>query len=708
MKQTKQTITNFLNNEVNDYARYSVQHRAIPSLEDGLKPIHRYVIWSLKEEGLTYDKARSVSLSAIGLVMAYSPHGDSGVYDAIVSLSNDSRIYPLLDGKGSFGSITSSDSDIPPASARYTKTRLSEISTKEMLKDIKYDAVDMVDNYSEEKKEPVALPSTFPNILINPNDGIATGFRSYMPSYNVDDVINNVVKFIKGKKMDIMYPDFSTRGYVVEDKAEALKVKKTGKGKYKLRARYETTDNSILIKEVPYTTTKESIIDRIIKLKRESVLPEVVDVNDTTGKDGLEIEIKTHKSTDKDKLMLKLYAKTDLESNFNVNNVVLLGGQPKLYGTDSLVREWVRFRKATIVRIANSKIVEISGKLEILDALIGVLKDIDKTVELIKTSKNDTETLEKLMTEFELNETQATYVLGVKLKNLNKEYFVNKINEYDSLVERKDELQVLANSDEKLGEHIIEELENFSSKYGQERNTKIIKVNEASEYKEPKEEDLVEDYNVKVFITQDGYVKKVPLTSLRGGFKIKVKTGDELVNEIDTSNKSELLVFTDKHKVYKKRLYELEDEKPSTLGVYSPSELGLASDENVLYITVLAENNKWLLIGFENGKLAKVNLDVYRTKQNRKQIKKAYNDKSNPVFFKAIQEDIDLLVQSTDTKTILLNTAVVNAKETKTSQGNQFIKLKENNTAEFKVSNQDEDYEYYRVNSAGVGKKYKK
>lgn len=707
MKKSKQEeVSVFLNTKVNEYARYSVQNRAIPSLEDGLKPIHRYVLWALHQNNHTSKKARIRSLAGIGEVMSFSSHGDSGAYDAIVSLSNDSKTYKLLDGEGSFGSVTSNE--IPPSSARYTSTRLSKLSEDGLLSNIKNNAVDMIDNYSEDKKEPVVLPSRFPVILVNPSDGIATGFRSFMPSYNMKDVFENVNRILDGKKTKIMYPDLPTRGQVIENKKEALKVKETGKGEYKLRAKYIIQDNMILIKEIPYTTNVETIVSRIIKLKKDGELKDIIDINDTTDKEGLEIEILLKNSSDKEEVMAELFAKTSLENNFNVNNVVLLNGQPKMYGTDMIIKEWISFRKKTIDRISENRIGKNTVEMNILEGILKILNgDITKAIKIIRGSKNDEETLELLSEEFNLDKEQATYVMNIRLKNLNKEYLTTKTKDFKGLQSENKALANLIKSDKEKSNFIKKDLKRILDDYGVKRQTEIVSEEEIIEYTPPSTEDLVEDYNVKVFVTKELYLKKIALTSLRGDYKIRVKQSDEIIHEIETTNGEEILVFTDKQNVYKKRLHEIEDARPSDLGIFLPSELDLEKGEKILHVAPLNSEHSNVIIGYSDGKVAKIDLEAYRTKQNRSVLRNAYADK-RAILFKVISGDTDLMAISSDTKTVLINTEIISSKATRATQGNNFIRLRDGEQVDkYIVGPEMDNSEHYRVKSAGVGKNFK-
>ena len=685
------------------FARYTITDRAIPKASDGLKSIHRRIIYSMYDDKVLHDKYRQKSVNVAGSVLRFSPHGDSSVYDAMVRLANDSVNYNLIDGKGAFGTITSKYDN--GGASRYTESRLGAV-TQSLLNDINKDAVDFVLNYDETRKEPTDLPAQFPMILANPNLGIAMGISTKIPSFDLKDIRDNVVAILSNKELKPMYPTFATGGYVLRDEAVAKEVQDTGRGSFRMRAKYHIDGDNIIITELPYGSQIETIIDRIIDLKsqNEPEMKFINNVNDDTNKDGLKLRIETKKNTDKEMIMSYLYKKTALEANFPCNMYVLDNNNaPKLWGTKDILTEWIKFRANTIKRITLFDIEKLKKRLNILQGLEMAVNDLDKVIQIIKDSE-ESEVVSKLIKDFGLNEEQAKFISELKLKQLNKTYIDKQIKDIAKIEKELIELEKLANSKKLIAKEIIKGIDNSIKHFYVDRKTEI--VDEFTEYTTTKAVEAINDYNVRVIITNDGYLKKLPATSLRGKHKIKYKDGDYPITDIWSVNSEEVLVFTDSFDVYKINLSDLSDTKPSELGVYIPSQLGI--DQDTIYgIVPLNSDISDILFAYEDGKVAKVETNAYRTKQNRSLLKNGMANKK-ALKIVGLSEDFDLVSISEKGKVILLNTKVVNSKASKTTQGVAFQKLKDNDIVkDYRIINQDdcvEDLEYYRVANAGVGK----
>lgn len=692
-----------ISENVLNFARYTITDRHFAYIEDGLKPSQRRILYSMHEDKLFPSKYRAKTFDILGSVSNYSPHGTQTLDGAMARLTNDTSLYPLIDGKGSFSSITSRD--VEHASSRYTEGRLSEMAM-ELFEDINKDAIDFVDNYNEQRKEPKVLPSKFPHVLVSAGNGMGVGISMRTASFNLSDVVDNTIRLLTGKPTEIMYPDFETKGRVIKNDKEALKVKEDGKGKFTLRGTHEVSDDgrAIYIHEIPYTATREGIIDRVVKMVKENELPDVVDINDMTSSDGMEIEIKVKKNTDTEKLMAKIYDKTDMEINYHCDYWVIYEGKPYHLGTDDILLKWIQFRAKTIRRIKQYELNSNNKKLYMLYGLQKVLLDIDRAIDIIKGSSDD-EIIGMLKGEFDLDDNQAQYVADTKLRNLTKTYIENKIKEIDKLELENEELTKTINSKKRIARIMINELEEIKSKYTKPRQTQLVEPDDIVEYTPEKE--VIEDYNVRVFVTKEHYIKKIPLTSLRGSFDIKTKHGDEIIQEVETTNGEEVLIFTDKQNVYKKRLHEIEDSRPSDLGIFLPSEIDLEKGENIIHVAPLNSEHSNVIVGYSDGKVAKIDLEAYRTKQNRSVLRNAYADKM-AILFKVISDDIDLMAISSDTKTVLINTEIISSKATRATQGNNFIRLRDGEHVDkYIVEPEMENLEYYRIASAGIGKNFK-
>lgn len=707
MDTTTALKTNFM-----PYSAHVILDRALPEI-DGFKPSQRRILYTMYKMGLLKG-ARKKSQGVVGSTMFLHPHGDVSIYETMVRLAKDaeSLLLPYVDSKGNFGKHYSRDMQY--ASARYTEVRLMSVA-KELFKDIDKDTVDMMDSYDGEMKEPRLLPVSIPTILLNPTQGTAVGMGTNIASFNINEVIDYVIAYLKNKNVKvsdyILAPDFPTGGSIIRNDAEFNKIFEDGKGSIQIRAKYFIEDDTIIFTEIPYTTTYEAISDKIVDLVKEGKLKDIVDIHDRLGIDkkteevnqGLEIVVK--KSVDKGLLIEKLFKMTPLQSSFGCNFNLIVNGRPQTLGVKQIVHEWLLFRVKTIKRGLNYDVKKKKEKRHLLLALKQVLLDIDKAIAIIRETKKNSEVISQLTKAFNIDELQAEYVAEIKLKHLNKEYLIQRTEEINTLDKEIKELEVLMGDKMLLAKLIISQLEEVKKNYGQERKSDVVDVVEIPKLQTESVD--IDDYNVKVFITKDGYVKKIPLTSLRGNFEIKAKDGDEIIAEYDTANNSDILIFTDKNNVYKYKSYDLEDSKPSLLGDYMPSVLGL-KDETIQYITVTKDYKGYLIVGFEDGKVAKIDLSAYETKQNRSMLKNAYADKK-ALYFNHIFEDIDIMAISSIDKALMFNTSMINPKTSKTTIGVQIMKSKNDSVVKgYHTVNDSDNLEYYRTSNAGIGKYIRK
>lgn len=711
MDTTTVLKTNFM-----PYSAHVILDRALPEI-DGLKPSQRRILYTMFKMGLLKG-ARKKSQTVAGQTMALHPHGDQSIYETMVRMARDaeSLLLPYVDSKGNFGKHYSRDMQY--ASARYTEVRLMAIAN-ELFRDINKDTVDMIDSYDGEMQEPRLLPVSFPTILVNPVQGTAVGMGTNIASFNINEVIDFTVAYLKNRNAKvsdyIKAPDFPTGGNIVRNDVAFHEIFEHGRGSVQIRAKYHIEDDTIIFTEIPYTTTYEAIVDKIVDLVKEGKIKEITDIHDRLGIDkkteevnqGLEITVK--KNVDKELLIEKLFRMTPLQSSFGCNFNFIVNGRPQTLGVKQIVHEWLLFRAKTIKRGLEYDVAKKQEKRHLLLALKQVLLDIDNAIKIIRETKKNSEVVARLQKAFGIDEVQAEYVAEIKLKHLNKEYLIQRTDEISTLEKEIEDLQELIGDKKLMAKLIISQLLEVKKNYGQERKSDIIEVTELPKSRE--EAVQVDNYNVKVFLSKEGYLKKIPLTSLRGNFEIKVKDGDEIISEIETTNNSDILIFTDKQNVYKYKTYELEDHKPSALGEYIPTMLGL-KDEEVLFTTVTNDYKGYLIVGFEDGKVAKIDLSAYETKQNRAMLKNAYADKK-ALYFEHIQEDIDIMVMSSISKVLLFNTSMINPKTSKTTIGVQILKSKNNSMTKlyFKASDPNvsfDDIDYYRVNGAGIGKYLKK
>lgn len=683
MMQKKEELKSLIEEKAVSFSRYTITDRAIPSLTDGLKVSQRRIIYSMFKNGLLHNKYRVKNINAVGGVMAYTPHGDSSVEEALKRLGNDSVVYKLVDGQGAYGTITSNEDN--GGSARYLECRLAEISNY-LTYGLKQNAVKFTPTYDEKTVEPIVLPAQFPLILANANKGIASGIATNIPSFDLKDIVNNVKNILQNKPTELMYPTFATGGLVLRDEAVAESVKTSGRGSYKLRATYTVDGNDIHVRSLPYGAKVESVINRIIDLVNKKEVGGIVYVNDDCGVDGFDLKITCKKYVDKDDLMKFLYAKTELEKTFPVNLYVLdKDNCPKQYGTDDVLKEWIAFRAKTIQHILQFEIEEIEKELNLLYGMRKAHGIIDEITDLIKKS-DDQELLSKIMASFAFNEEQATFIINRPLSQLNRTYMAKMVAKIEGLEEKLDDKTKILNSKKLIAKEIMKGLDEVVDKFYIPRQTEIVDVFES--YQGSAAKTVVNDYNVKVYVTNDLYIKKVPLTSLRGNGEHKLKEGDFIAHEVESVNSEETLLFTDQYNAYKVLNTNLTDCKLSDLGVYAQNIV--SGDETVKGVVPLGQDVKSILFGFADGKVAKVDVESYRTKTNRTKLTKAVASK-DLVFVYPLTEDINLMSITSDGKAVVRNTSFVTSKDSKNTKGVNFHKLKGDNTiVEYRLATEDD------------------
>lgn len=672
----EQPITETLEKNYMPYAMSVIVSRAIPEI-DGLKPAHRKLLYTMYKMGLLGGKLTK-SANVVGQTMKLNPHGDMAIYETMVRLTegNAALLHPLVESQGNFGKQYSRDMAF--AASRYTEVRLAPIC-RELFTDINKNTVPFVDNYDGELKEPTLLPVAFPNILVNPNQGIAVGMASNICSFNLKEVCDATVAYLKDENCDISEympaPDFPLGAKLIYSKEQMDEIYRTGRGSFKMRSTYsfDAKNNCIEISEIPYSTTCEAIIGKIMELIKANKLREIADARDETGLDGFKITLDLKRGTDPEKLMLKLFKMTPLEDSFSCNFNVLIKNVPMVLGVKEIIGEWVSFRISCIKNSLKYDIDRKSEKLHLLTGLKKILLDIDKAISIIRHTELESDVVPNLMQGFEIDKLQAEYVAEIKLRNLNREYILNRTSEIEQLLEDIASLQKILGSEKETKKLIIKQLGEISKKYGKERRTELITTETAQEYKE---EENIEDYPLTLFVTKDGYIKKVSAQSLRfTTTEHKLKDGDFIFQTLETSNISELLFFSDKSTVYKMKTYDLADAKVSTMGEYLPGILGLEQDEKIIYTVVTTDYSGLMLFAFENGKMAKVELSCYQTKTNRKKLISAYSDKFPITSVLHMQADTDIVAFADNNKVISLNTAQIPLKSTKSTQGVQVMKL---------------------------------
>ncbi|MBE6008399.1 MAG: topoisomerase IV [Lachnospiraceae bacterium] len=696
----EQNITDTLEINYMPYAMSVIVSRAIPEI-DGFKPSHRKLLYTMYEMGLL-NKDRTKSSNVVGQTMKLNPHGDAAIYETMVRLTegNMSLNVPFVDSKGNFGKQYSRD--MAYAASRYTEVKLAPVCN-EIFADIDKNTVDFIDNFDATTKEPVLLPTTFPNILVNANKGIAVGMASDICGFNLKEVCDATVAYIKDPKTDISEimpaPDFPGGGEILYNKEEIEQIYRTGKGSIKVRARYsyDKANSCIDIYEIPYSTNIESIIDKVIAVVKSGKIKDITDIRDETDKNGLKITIDIKRSADPGSVMQKLYALTPLCDSYPCNFNILINGRPRTMGVYEILDEWISFRKDSIMRMVAFDIKKKSDKLHLLEGLSKILLDIDKAISIIRHTEEEKMVVPNLMSGFKIDEIQAVYIAEIKLRNINKEYILNRLKELETLKKDIADLKETLKSEAKIKKIIVSQLNNVSKKYGYERRSPII-YDEAPV--KISKEDLVEDYAVKLFLTEGNYFKKIPVISLVRANEHKLKEDDRICHEEEASNKDELLFFSNKFNVYKMKVNDIADTKASLMGDFLNNILDMEADERIVYFTVAGDYKGHMIFGFENGKMARITLSSYQTKVNRKKLINAYSSKSPLVFVAKASEDIDVVLLRDYDKATLLNTSLIPENTTKASNGVQVFTLKRNSIIssgylkdEFKAVN----VEYYRT-----------
>ena len=672
----EQPITDTLTVNYMPYAMSVIVSRAIPEI-DGFKPSHRKLLYTMYKMGLLKG-GRTKSANIVGQTMHLNPHGDAAIYDTMVRLSrgNETLLAPFIDSKGNFGKIFSRDTAY--AASRYTEAKLDSIC-EEIFRDIDCETVDFVDNYDNTTKEPTLLPTAFPNVLVSANTGIAVGMASNICGFNLREVCKATAAWIKNPDCDLMEympaPDFSTGGEILYNAEEMAEIYRTGRGSVKIRARwrYVKEGNLIEIYEIPYTTTIEAIIDKVSELNKAGKLREISDMRDETDLNGLKITIDLKRGVDPDKLMQKLMRSTPLMDSFGCNFNILIAGMPQVLGVREIIEEWTAWRTECIRRRIYFQKQKKSDKLHLLKGLKRILLDIDKAIRIIRETESDAEVVPNLMIGFGIDRVQAEYVAEIKLRNINKEYILKRTQEVDELAKEIAELEDILKSEKKVRAIIVKELDTIADKYGKDRKTGIVYNHELPDADESEE---IPDYPVTVFVSQEGYFKKITPQSLRMSGEQKFKEGDRLKFSVETTNNTEMLVFTDKYQVYKARCSDFDDSKASVLGDYLSGKLGFDEGESFLDLCFPGDYSGFVIFIYENGKVAKVDLNTYATKSNRRKLTGAYCDKSPLKAVYLLKEDKQLVLYSTEGRALIFSTAQLAPKSTRSTQGVSVMTLK--------------------------------
>ena len=674
---TEQAVSETLEVNYMPYAMSVIVSRAIPEI-DGFKPSHRKLLYTMYKMGLLTG-GRTKSANIVGQTMRLNPHGDAAIYETMVRLAkgNETLLHPFVDSKGNFGKVYSRD--MAYAASRYTEAKLDSICG-ELFRDIDSDTVDMVDNYDATMKEPSLLPTTFPNVLVSANQGIAVGMASNICSFNLKEVCDTTIALMKNPDHDILEtlpgPDFSTGGELLFDEAATREIYATGRGSFRLRSkwRYVKEGNLIEITEIPYSTATEVIMDKVAELIKAGKIREISDMRDETDLGGLKLTIDLKRGVDPEKLMQKLFRMTPLQDSFACNFNILIAGMPRVMGVGEILAEWTAWRTDCVKRRIYFQIQKKQERLHLLKGLEKILLDIDRAIAIIRETELENEVVPNLMIGFGIDEIQAGFVAEIKLRNINKEYILKQTKATSQLEQEIADLEDTLNSARKLKNVIIKELQQVSDKFGQPRKTEILYNVEDAEPEN--EEDQVPDYPVTVFVSKEGYLKKITAQSLRMSGEQKFKEGDSLDYTRETTNRAELLVFTDQFQCYKTRLSDFDDGKASLLGDYLPSKLGFDQGENLLQVIFPGDSKGFVLFFFENGKVAKVPLSAYETKTNRKKLTGAFSDKSRVVKILSLESDAQIALYSTDGRAMIFSTADLLPKTTRNTIGVAVMSLK--------------------------------
>ncbi|MBD9227219.1 DNA topoisomerase (ATP-hydrolyzing) subunit A [Vescimonas sp.] len=672
----EQPITSTLDENYMPYAMSVIVSRAIPEI-DGFKPSHRKLLYTMYKMGLLTGN-RTKSANIVGQTMRLNPHGDQAIYETMVRLAkgNESLLHPFVDSKGNFGKVYSRD--MAYAASRYTEAKLAPICA-ELFRDLDCDAVDFVDNYDNTTKEPALLPTTYPNVLVSANQGIAVGMASQICGFNLGEVCDTTIQLLKNPDHDIattlLAPDFSTGGQILCDPEELGRIYETGRGGVKVRAKYRyiKSENIIEIYEIPYSTSLEAILDKVSELMKAGKIKEISDMRDETDLSGLKLAIDLKRGIDPDKLMQKLFRLTPLQDTVSCNFNILIAGMPRVLGVRALLEEWLAWRTECVRRRVYFVLHKKQEKLHLLQGLKRILLDIDKAIEIIRQTEEEAEVVPNLMIGFGIDQIQAEYVAEIKLRNINKEYILKRVQETAALAEEIEDLEDTLQKPARIRKIIVGELEEVRKKYAQPRKTEIIFSHEAEYEEEPEE---TPDYPVTLFLSREGYFKKITAQSLRMSGEQKFKEGDGLFRQIEATNNTELMFFTDRQQVYKVRAADFADGKASLLGDYLPTKLGMDEEEKVIDLVLPGDYSGHVLFFFENGKCARVSLSAYATTSNRRKLTGAYSDKSPLAALLKLTEDKELALISTEPRALLLHTALLAPKTTRATQGVAVMNMK--------------------------------
>ncbi|MDY4635567.1 MAG: DNA gyrase subunit A [Candidatus Limivicinus sp.] len=676
----EQPITETLETNYMPYAMSVIVSRAIPEI-DGFKPSHRKLLYTMFKMGLLTG-GRTKSANIVGQTMKLNPHGDAAIYETMVRLSAgyQALLMPFVDSKGNFGKVYSRDMSY--AASRYTEAKLSGICS-EVFRDIDKDTVDFVDNYDGSMKEPCLLPTAFPNVLVSANMGIAVGMASQICGFNLGEVCETTINYLRDPEHDLLStmpaPDFPTGGEIVYDRAAMENIYRTGRGSFKVRSRwrYLPKENIIEIYEIPYTTTSEAIIDKVAELIKAGKVREINDMRDETDLSGLKLAIDLKRGVDPDKLMQKLFKLTTLQDAFPCNFNILVGGNPRVMGVGEILEEWTAWRMDCVRRRVYFDLAKKKDKLHLLKGLERILLDIDKAIAIIRETELEADVVPNLMMGFGIDQIQAEYVAEIKLRNINREYILKRTDETSDLEQQIEELEGILNNRRKIKGIIIDELKQILKKFPSPRKTGIVYADEIEEFDE---EQQIEDYSVTLFLSQEGYFKKITAQSLRMSSEQKYKEGDGLRVSFEASNRGELLFLTDRQQIYKARVSDFEDCKASVLGVYLPTRLQMDEGENIISMIDPGDYSRNLLLIFENGKAARIDMAAYETKTNRRKLVNAYSDKSPVVAVMVIGEEMDVACYSSDDRVLVFNTAQLQVKTSRSTQGVAVMTLKAKRT----------------------------
>ena len=676
----EQPITETLETNYMPYAMSVIVSRAIPEI-DGFKPSHRKLLYTMFKMGLL-SGGRTKSANIVGQTMKLNPHGDAAIYETMVRLSTgyQALLTPFVDSKGNFGKVYSRDMSY--AASRYTEAKLAAICA-EIFRDIDKDTVDFMDNYDGSMKEPSLLPTAFPNVLVSANMGIAVGMASQICGFNLTEVCQTTIEYLKDPEHDLLStlpaPDFPTGGEIIYDRSAMENIYRTGRGSFKVRSRwrYLPKENIIEIYEIPYTATSEAIIDKVAELIKSGKVKEINDMRDETDLSGLKLAIDLKRGADPDKLMQKLFKLTPLQEAFPCNFNILVAGNPKVMGVGEILEEWTAWRMDCIRRRVFFDLAKKKDKLHLLKGLQRILLDIDKAIAIIRETELEEDVVPNLMVGFAIDQVQAEYVAEIKLRNINREYILKRTQETGELEGEIEELEETLNNRRRIKNIIIDELRQIIKKFPSPRRTGIVY---ADEIEELEEEEQVEDYSVTLFLSREGYFKKITPQSLRMSSEQKFKEGDGLNLSFEASNRGELLFLTDRQQIYKAKVADFEDVKASVLGIYLPTRLQLDEGENIISMIDPGDYSKNLLLIFENGKAARIDMAAYETKTNRRKLVNAYSDKSPVKAVMVIREEMDIACYSSDDRVLMFNTSQLQVKTSRSTQGVAVMTLKAKKT----------------------------